>query len=211
MNNALQSPWVACHDCDTLYPAPSLAPGTLARCRHCGAVLARNPKGGLSRPIALHLAALILLILANAFPFLALDLQGRQQGTTLSGASLALFDAGMEWLGLVVFLTTVLLPFVYTASTLYVLIGVRQKADLPGLTRLLSWLSHLRPWGMLDVFMLGVLVSFVKLNSLANVIVGPALYAYTGLILVSAVATTSIEPERLWTALSGTARRRRSS
>jgi len=189
---------IACHECDTLHRIPVLAPGASARCSCCGAALLRNPKGGLDRPIALNLAALILLVLANAFPFLTLQISGREQTTTIIGASRALYEAGMGPLAVVVLITTLIGPALVIISSLYVLLGVRLGIPLPMLRSILSWISHLQPWGMLDVFMLGVLVSSVKLAGMADMVLGPALYAFAGLILVSAGAMAAFEPHLLW-------------
>jgi paraquat-inducible protein A len=79
-----------------------------------------------------------------------------------------------------------------------VLFGVRLRLQLPGLRTVLAWVSHLEPWGMLDVFMLGVLVSFVKLAGMATIHIGLSLYAFVGLIFVSAAATAALEPQLLW-------------
>lgn len=189
---------IACHECDTLHQIPPLAPGGTARCRCCGNVLLRNPKGGLDRPIALNVAALILLVLSNLFPFLTLEISGREQSTTIIGASWALYEEGMGALAVVVILTTVLGPALLIGSSLYVLLGVRLRKPLPLIRPALSWISHLEPWGMLDVFMLGVLVSFVKLAGMAEMVVGPALYAFVGLILAEAAASSAFEPHLLW-------------
>jgi len=189
---------IACHECDTLHRVPLLAPGRSARCGCCGAVLARHPKGGLDRPLAFNIAAAILLLLANAFPFLLLEIQGRVQDTTLIGASRALYEAGMGELAVVVFVTSVLGPALLIACSLYVLLGVRFAKPLPQLRTVLAWISHLKPWGMLDVFMLGVLVAFVKLAGMAEMVVGPALYAFCGLIVASTAAMSSFEPRLVW-------------
>ena len=189
---------IACHECDTLHRFPVLAPGASVRCSCCGALLLRNPKGGLDRPIALNIAALILLVLANAFPFLTLQISGREQTTTIVGASWALYEAHMGLLAVVVLITTLIGPALVVISSLYVLLGVRLRLPLPMLRAMLSWISHLQPWGMLDVFMLGVLVSSVKLAGMADMVLGPALYAFAGLILVSAAAMAAFEPQLLW-------------
>ncbi|MEN8761377.1 MAG: paraquat-inducible protein A [Thiogranum sp.] len=189
---------IACHECDTLSQIPVLAPGRAARCRCCGSVLLRNPKGGLDRAIALYSAAFILLLLANAFPFLTLEIQGRSEVTNILGASRALYNAGMGELAVVVFLTTILAPALLITSSLYVLFAVRLRQPLPALRTVLSSISQLQPWVMLDVFMLGVLVAFVKLGNMASMHVGISLFAFVGLILVSAAATAAFEPHLLW-------------
>jgi len=189
---------MACHECDSLQRVPALAPGKTARCNNCGHVLLRNPKGGLDKPIALYTAALILLVLANAFPFLTLDISGRKEITTIMGASVGLYQAGMGELAVVVLITSILGPGLLIVSSLYTLLSARFNIQLPAVRSALSWISHLEPWGMLDVFMLGVLVSFVKLAGMATLHIGPSLYAFIALILVSAAATANFEPEILW-------------
>ncbi|HHJ18007.1 MAG TPA: paraquat-inducible protein A [Gammaproteobacteria bacterium] len=188
----------ACHECDALHRVPELAPGAAARCHVCGALLVRNPKGGLDRPIALYSTALILLLLANIFPFLTLEIGGRQEITTLFGASQAMYNAGMGELAVVVFLTSILAPALMMTSSLYVLLAVRFRKSLPGVRVLLSWIGHLEPWVMLDVFMLGVLVAFVKLGNMATMYTGNSLYAFMGLIVVFAAASSSFDTHLLW-------------
>jgi paraquat-inducible protein A len=189
---------MACHECDALQRVPALPPGRAARCNSCGHVLLRNPRGGLDRPIALYTTALILLVLANAFPFLTLDISGREEITTIFGASVGLYRAGMGELAVVVLITSILGPALLISSCLYVLLSVRFNKPLPAVRPALSWVSQLEPWGMLDVFMLGVLVSFVKLAGMATMHMGPSLYAFVALIFVSAAATANFEPQLLW-------------
>ncbi len=197
---------MACHECDSLQRTPALAPGFAAHCNCCGSVLLRNPSGGLDRPIALYTTALILLVLANAFPFLSLDISGRTEMMTIVGASVGMYQAGMGELAVVVLITSVLGPAFLIISCLYALLAVRFNRQLPAVRPALSWVSHLEPWGMLDVFMLGVLVSFVKLAGMATLHVGPALYAFVALMLVSAAAMANFEPELLWQRLGNPGR-----
>lgn len=193
-----RSTLMACHECDTLQRVPALPPGRSARCASCGHVLLRNPKGGLDRPVALYIAALILLVLANVFPFVTMDISGREEMTTILGASVGLYKSGMGELAVVVLITSVLGPALLIGSSLYVLLAVRYRLPLPAVRSALAWISHLEPWGMLDVFMLGVLVSFVKLAGMATMHMGLSMYAFIALIFVYAAAAASFEPQLLW-------------
>jgi paraquat-inducible protein A len=189
---------MACHECDALQQVPPLPPGRRARCTTCGHVLLRNPKGGMDHTLALFTTALVLLLLANAFPFLTLDISGREETSTLFGASVGLYRSGMGELAVVVFITSILGPALLISSCIYVLVSVRIGRELPAVRTALAWVSHLEPWGMMDVFMLGVLVSFVKLAGMADIHIGPSLYAFVALILVTASAMSHLEPELLW-------------
>jgi paraquat-inducible protein A len=189
---------LACPQCDALQRLPQLSPGEALRCCVCGAKLLRNPPGGLERPLALFSAALVLLLLANIFPFMQLEKQGREQITTIFGASHALYSAGMGELAVVVFITSIVAPTLLIGSSLYVLVSARFRLRLPGARLALAWISHLEPWGMLDVFMLGVLVAFVKLGGMATMHARPGLFAFAALIAMWAAATASFEPSWLW-------------
>jgi paraquat-inducible protein A len=187
-----------CHDCDTLQAVPPLPPGGSARCVRCRARLCSNPRGGLETPLALAAGAMVLFLTANFFPLLALEIQGRSQATSFTGAALTLAREGMPELGLVVWLTCVLVPGAVFGITLYVLVAVHLGRRLPLLRPLVVLLSRLRPWGMLDVFMLGILVAMVKLADLASILPGAGLFAFLPLILFSAGIAATLEPRLLW-------------
>ncbi len=189
---------VACHECDTLHRIVELAPGATARCQVCKATLARNPKGGLDYTIALHITALALLLLAHVCPFLTLELGGRREVTTIFGASEALYNAGKGELAVAVYLTSILAPALMVCSSLYVLLAIRFRKPFPAVRLLLSWTGQLEPWVMLDVFMLGVLVAFVKLGDMATMHVGESLYAFVCLVVVLAATTSSFDAHLLW-------------
>jgi paraquat-inducible protein A len=66
---------------------------------------------------------------------------------------------------------------------------------------MLRAVQAVRPWGMLEVFVLGALVSIVKLGQMAAVVVGPALYSIGALILVLAAANSAFDAREVWTRL----------
>jgi paraquat-inducible protein A len=61
----------------------------------------------------------------------------------------------------------------------------------------LRTIQFVRPWGMIEVFMLGVLVTLVKMVSIARVIPEAALFAFGALTLMVAVVV-SFDPRSLW-------------
>jgi len=60
-------------------------------------------------------------------------------------------------------------------------------------------LDWLRPWSMLDVALLGVAVAAIKLAGMAEVAIGPGLWAMAALIGVTAM-TAKGDPRWLWEA-----------
>lgn len=199
-NDAATTNLIACRECDLLHTQVALPAGARASCRRCGAALYQDVPDSLNRALALHLAALMLLVMANAFPFMALRLSGRVQENVLASGALALFEHGFWELSLLVFCTSILFPLLTIAGMLYVLLPLRLGWRPPAYALLYRLVRVLTPWSLVGVFMLGALVAIVKLLELADIIPGIALFSLAGLLLVSTAAAASTDPRILWPA-----------
>ena len=187
---------IACHECDLLQRAPD-GPG-VAGCARCGAVLFRSSANSFERTLAYTLTAVILFVLANAFPILRLEISGHVVETSLLGAVRTLLDQDMPEIAVLVFLTTFLIPAAQLAAMLYLLLPLRWGRMLPGVPQVLGLLGRIKPWAMVEVFMLGVLVSIVKLHSLAHVVLGTALWSFCGLVVAMPAMAAAFDPRELW-------------
>ena len=189
---------IACHACDGAHRIVPVPAGGKALCRRCGALLYRNLPRSLDHAAALYLAALFLFLLANVFPFVALKYGDRVEQSLLISGGFALQKAGMGEIGLLVLLTSVVFPFLTICGMLYLLLPLRIGIRPPWMTPVWRLVRTLSPWSLIGVFMLGLLVSVVKLQDLAAIIPGVAFYAFIGLLVVSAAAVASFDPGTLW-------------
>ena len=190
---------IKCHECDLLQVNPTLPTGGAALCNRCGATLHRDRPDSLNRTLALTLAGIVLFIVANSFPFLSFQMQGQITETTLFTGIRDLYLGGMWELAAVVFFTSILAPGIQLVLLLVVLLPLALMKRLPpGFGRLFRWVKTLTPWGMMDVFMLGILVSVVKLSDMATIVPGTSLFAFVVLILVLAAAQASLDPDIVW-------------
>jgi len=143
-------------------------------------------------------AAAQLWILMNVFPLVALTLGGQRHQTTLGGAVVALAAHGMPLLAMLVALTAIVAPGLEIGLALYLLGRFGTLARSGALGRAIRWFRATRRWSMVDVFMLGCLVSIVKLAHLAKLVVGPALWACAVLLPALAFLNVYLRPERLF-------------
>ena len=189
---------VACPGCDLLQGIPPLPPGGKARCPRCGETLASRPAGSLDRPLALTLAAAIVLIVANTQPMMGLSAVGRQASTTILGGAYEMWAQGRELTAMVVAFCVVIAPAGYLACMLAILLAARRPPAPPWVGGLLRWADAVKPWSMLEVMMLGVLVALVKIAELATVTPGVGMYA-TGLLVVLLPAiAVAFDPGEVW-------------
>jgi len=194
----LEGELIACHECDFLHSIKSVQGGEKALCIRCGAALYQNIPNSLERALALNLAAFMLFIMANLFPFISLKTSGRiEENLFLSGA-LAFYRLGMGELALLVFLTSFLFPLLIIAGMLYILLPLKFGHRPWRMAPVYRLVRALMPWSLIAVFMLGVLISIVKLIDLASVIPGISLYSFVGLMVLSAAAHANMDPSLIW-------------
>ena len=194
----------ACHNCDLLQELPTLEVGQASYCARCGTTLHIVRKDSLNRSIALAVTGIFLFILANLFPFLSLTALGVYQDSTLFSASVALFHADRPLLAIIVFLTTILFPLLSLTGMIVVLLAVKlNRVNRHFIAPLFRFLMSTDAWGMLEIFMLAVLVAVVKLGDLAEIIIGLSMYAFAALIVVMAMMSLSLDPEDVWKRLRG--------
>ena len=189
---------LACPECDLLQHDAPLPRPRKALCARCGAVLYQRPGGGLERTLALTVTALVLLALANAFPILTLELQDERTTATLAGAAAALWSQNMPLVAMLVLFTAVLMPLAELAALAYLLVPVTRGMRAPGFGVVFRLAQFASRWGTVEVFVLGALVSLVKLGHVADVEPGIALVSYGALMLVMAAIEASFDPHELW-------------
>ena len=189
---------MACHDCDLLNVEVEVPEGGASRCARCGGVLYRHKANSLNRTLALTFAAGVLFVIANVLPFLAFEMQGDVTQTTLATGVEQLYDQGWYELAGLVFITAIGAPFLQISLLLYVLLPLKLGRVPWQLARVFRLLRHVEPWSMMEIFLIGILVSLVKLADMANIIPGLALWSFGVLILVLAAANAALDPRIVW-------------
>ncbi len=201
---AIHAPVLACHECDRLNYVRSSFDGA-AKCARCGAVVYRNIHDSIPSSIWLLIASLILLVIANSFPLLTFKLEGREQVATMATGAFELYRQGYWELGILVFLLSIGFPLFCIMAGLYVLVPVRLGRTVPGLARGFRAFVWLLPWAMTEVYLLGLIVAYVKLSDLATLVIGVAVYAFGALIITMTWAKGRLDPRIVWRWIDRTA------
>ena len=189
---------IACHECDLLQREALLPRGAVAHCGRCGAELYRSHAESLERTMALTAGAIVLFTVANVFPIIGLQVHGHVIHTTLYNTVSRLYDEDMKSVAALVFVTTIAMPALQLFAFTYLLLPLRLGRVPRYFAPVFRMLQAVRPWGMVEVFMLGVLVSLVKLANLAGVVPGIALWSFGVLMLVLAAISAVFDPRALW-------------
>jgi len=187
-----------CPGCGRFQVVPALTPGASAVCQRCGTVLRRARTDPLGRCLALTLAALSLLALACLMTLMTVSTAGMVRHANLFSGPEGMGRSGLWPLSVVVLFATVVAPTLKLLFMAYVLVGLRLARPPRHLRRVFAWVEHLRPWSMIEVYLLGVAVAYTKLIDLVHIDLGVALYALGLLMLTMIAADAALDRQVVW-------------
>lgn len=197
---ALPEETLCCPVCSLLQQVAPIGPRSVAECPRCGAVLRERRAPSATPTAALALAALILYVPANLYPILRMERYGLYTESTVWGGVVQLANAGYWAVAAIVFLASMVVPLVKLAG-LFVLVWSAARASprwRRARTRLYRLIDAIGPWAMLDVFLVAVLIALVRLGAIASVAPGPGLAAFTGVVVLTMLASALFDPSLLW-------------
>jgi len=175
-----------CERCGKAHRWVPLAPGDVAHCTRCAAVL------------ALTVTALVVFLIAATSEVLTVSLGGQRQSSTVPEAVNIIWDEGQPLMALATAGTALLAPALYILLRLYILLPIALLRRLPpgfgGCVRALHQVSR---WGMVEVLTVGGLLSLVRLAALADATPGPAMVAL-GVLTMLFAAIESAGLRHLW-------------
>jgi paraquat-inducible protein A len=190
-----------CPGCGLFQIVPELVPGTTAQCSRCGTTLHRARRHPFSHTLALSLASLVLLIVLCLSTLMTVHTIGIVHDAGLFSGPEELVRRGMAALAVVVVFITVAAPLGKLLGTLYVLLRLREvnpPRHLRHVFRMVEWLS---PWSMLEVFVFGVFVAYVKLRDIVTIELDAGVYALLALTVVLVWTDGALDREAVWDAL----------
>ncbi len=191
---------VLCRHCDLVQHLPELAPGEEAGCLRCGNYLDARHPDAVVRPVLYASSALFMLLLANLFPFVSMYAAGNSNQMSFFDTSSVLFAQHQQWLALLVWLFIQAVPAACMLAIIYLKLGMLYK--LPARVWVARVLYMLKPWSMVDIFLMGLIISFVKLVADADISLGPSFWAFCLFCLLHLRAFQVIDRRELWSRIA---------
>ena len=177
-----------CHECDLAVSLGPLEEGVKAACPRCGYVITRIHRNALDRMAIYSLTAICALFFSTLFPFVSLSASGQKHTLTLPQSITVLFERGDWLLGLITLLIVFILPLIFFISLNLLISGIRSQKESPLVAKYLKVIETFKFWNMSEIYFLGVLVSIIKVISLAEVAFGPAFWFFA-IFSVAQIAT----------------------
>lgn len=195
-----QKRMIACKVCGQIHQLPPLSPGTVAQCVRCGSEIEKRSRSSLHRTAAFSLAALLLYVPANVLPILHLELYGAVSENTAWDGVRKFYEQQNYVIALIVLLASIVIPLLKLLGLLFVVSTTAVGSNRWLLVRTWTYrfIETIGRWAMLDVFVVSIWVSVVKLGSLGRVLPGIGLLPFGGVVVLTLLASASFDPQLIW-------------
>ncbi len=188
--------YMLCPQCDLLVALPTLSRGQKAVCPQCKTTLTSHQTEPRKRPIGYALSALFMLVLSNLFPFVYMRVAGITSEISLSEIPKVMVTDNYVSVASLFMLFVQLVP----AFCMVTVVLLCWPISLPlALKKAMGkMLFHLKSWGMAEIFLAGVLVSFVKLMAYGDIGIGSSFVPFVLFCLLQLLTFQSLERRWLW-------------
>jgi paraquat-inducible protein A len=193
----------ACHGCDLLVEEGNIPLHSKSMCPRCGSLLYEPKANTVNNSLALVITGLILLWPAISLPIMEMTILGDTSFNTLLKGVIKIYQAGYSWVAFMVFFTSILAPAAKLFVLLIVLLQIKLNRHTQLLPLLFRYYVKLDAWEMLDVYMIAMLVSVIKLFDIAGIHGGLGLYCFVGLLLTSILITVTLDKKQIWECIEG--------
>lgn len=188
-----------CPTCSLILQAITPLPHQVAVCPRCSQQLSRHRRNTVQKALVLSLTGLFLYMPANVLPLLSFSVLGFNTHSSIVQACLSLFQHHQYVLGVTVVLTTLVFPLLVLAGLLLISLGLSRQWQAPWMPRFFRLYNHLSEWAMIDVFLVGVLITMIKMSHMATLSLNAGFFCFVGLVVATLTAQTVTDHQHLWT------------
>ncbi len=189
---------ILCPDCDLMLEKIPVEYGSRLVCPRCSCVLLSPRENSVEKTMALVIAGLFMYLPANFFPLLTFDAAGLRSSGSIWESWLALADSGFMFTGIMVLLTSIIIPLVKLLMLLCVTVRIHTGTATRDTAVTFRWYHHLDEWGMLEVYMIGILVTIIKMLHMAHVEYDTGFFCFIGLLAATLCSSAAMDRHLFW-------------
>ena len=189
---------IICSECHTVHRKIRLKDAKTAYCDECENVLYHRHDNLKEKALALSLATLITFLTASSFAIVKIEINGVWHALSLPFVFVTLFKEEFFVVGLIVSFLIFVIPMLYIVIYVFIMILMNLRTGRETVRKLLVTLAMLRPWNMIEIFLISILVALVKLIGYAQIEFGVSFWGLIAFILLDIYLTKAIRLADLW-------------
>ncbi len=178
----------------------NLSSMNMKTCSVCDEELYHRKPNSFTRTLALSIAALFFFIPANYFPIMKTDSVTTFENNTIIDGIFYFYEHGEFFVGTVILIASVFIPVWKLVTLFYLLYSIRIKSTKRRIekNKLFRMINIIGKWSMLDIFVIGIVISLVQFGDLAKVTTGYAAISFATMVVLTMLATDSFDTRLLW-------------
>ena len=140
---------------------------TTQRCPRCNSKIKSDKKHSLDS-LYYAISALLLFGILNVYPIITLNINENELKATLIGTVSILLEQNFFFVALIVFFTIILAPILNSLVIIFAFIQEKTNIRLFSDTLLHDSFHFFKHWGFVDVFIICIIVTYIKLIGMVN-------------------------------------------
>ncbi len=188
---------MVCRTCGAQYPGSEKG----AVCPRCGHVNHYRNPASIQRTCALLLSATILYLPSNLYPVMYTDLLGANNGSNIIDGVIALWNMNSHFVALVILIASIFIPILKILMLLFLVLNVAtpwrnsQERRLVMIYRLVEYIGK---WSMIDVFVVIIMSSVVRIGGLITINPGFAIVAFCAVVVLTLISAEQFDSRMIW-------------
>ncbi|MDK9705457.1 MAG: PqiA/YebS family transporter subunit [Desulforhopalus sp.] len=192
------SDYTACPDCDLFLHEAKAPEGYKTICPRCRRTISRSSTASISKVLALSIAGLCLYLPAILLPLMTFKAYGFSGSANILQSILNFYRNDYYFVSVMVLLSAVVFPFILL-TTICIISWQLQRRRYPSyLTGLFRIHLHLEEWAMVEVYLLGILVTIIKMSHTSEIDYHSGILCFSWLVLITLGISTVIDRDLFW-------------
>ncbi len=191
----------ACPDCDLLMPKTEAPPGHSVLCPRCGKTISKRNSDSIIKALALSIAGLLMYPPAMLLPLMTMESFGFSDSANIIDSIINFYQNGYYLVAFMVLLSAVIFPLVLLGSVFIISLQLYRHRYPRYLAKLFRAYLHLQEWAMVEVYLLGIMITVIKMGNSTDISYNTGIFCFSGLVLLTIAIAAAIDTDFFWEAI----------
>ena len=189
---------IICPHCESVIEKKELNKKEVAFCPVCNKKLYESTNCVKYRLFNFSIAMFIFYILSMLLPIIRINIIGYEENLEIINSFIFLFSKGYVFLSLFVFFSVILFPFICIVILFMLSLLFISGFDKKLAKNLLVIITVLKDWCFVDIFLIAILVSVIKLFNVAEIDFSIGFWPYMLFLSFLVYIVKFLKVESLW-------------
>lgn len=172
--------------------------GQKSECPRCGYVLAKYKKNSVSKSLALGISGLLLYIPAIFFPLMTFKKIGMTDSGNIFETIIDFYTKDYFFVATIVLVSAVIFPLCKLSLLVIVTLCIKLQNFPAILPRIFRLYLNLEDWAMTEVYLLGIMVTVMKMHHSYEIIFDTGFFCFVGLVIITIASSLTANKSRFW-------------